>query len=857
MTRTRTGTNNVNDEDDNDNDKGYSNTDNDNSKDHDTVPTAAGPSTAAASAAAPTHNIILIVGACGLDRLVTVSQYPPADAKVRTTAYGEVGGGNAANTAHCLSLLLSSVIQPPNGWNSNLKDHDHNHDHDYNHNHDHDLQNKEQENGTNENNKDSADADDDKDDDRQHPLLGRLSLSSSSSSALSSRLPSSDDDNGGSSFWRIQLGTVIGDDAMGKIVQRELVEAQVELKSPLFQIKADTTTAFTTVIVESNNTQQDPTRTCFHTPGSCGELNLGQVQHDVPNFEMAALLENVAHVHSDSRHLDVAYAIARCARAKGISVSLDVEKDRHNVYLDRLLPLSTIIFTNAHQIEAYLHRLGNDFERHKNQYVRSCPTPTLQISRDPDDKEECGGWWEHPEFLLQVLQPSLFCTHWYRHSQIGKEIVITKGRQGSVHIKCETITEDDDERRAQAKIRNRITVAAIRTDSSSSSSSSSRTQSPLDQDCTTTILSAAHEYTEEATWNNRKHSSSESANVRSSTQRTIRAVYTMTFMGASHDIVEDIIDTTGAGDAYCGAYLAATCSNSTQNNNGGMWHQTGDRMRLAAWVAGRKLGCPGARLGMPLLHEIQQRLGRSPRHVRQRLRDLVGAFEFEVHDEHDKRTSSSNTRSSLSGMTKTIDARLDWDDRIGIQDQFTLDEKGWKVPVYWRSTPHGAGLFSNETITAGTVLRRGIRGVNLQEFTSRADIDNFCRSSGGTDGKRSDSPRSRKKAKLEYVKDYLWGFSTATDDRGYAVNSKNGATSDDDRFFGLWIPGNGLNHNEHPNTVYRATPDGIDLVALVDIRPDDELFDDYRRHGTASDWLKEFATIHNVTLNFADCNDFV
>ena len=98
---------------------------------------------------------------------------------------------------------------------------------------------------------------------------------------------------------------------------------------------------------------------------------------------------------------------------------------------------------------------------------------------------------------------------------------------------------------------------------------------------------------------------------------------------------------------------------------------------------------------------------------------------------------------------------------------------------------------------------------------------------------------------------------TYTDDRGYAVNSKNDATSDDDRFFGLWIPGNGLNHNEHPNTVYRATPDGIDLVALVDIRPDDELFDDYRRHGTSSDWLKEFATIHNVTLNFADCNDFV
>ena len=217
--------------------------------------------------------------------------------------------------------------------------------------------------------------------------------------------------------------------------------------------------------------------------------------------------------------------------------------------------------------------------------------------------------------------------------------------------------------------------------------------------------------------------------------------------------------------------------------------------------------------------------------------------------------------SHSKGMANTLDARLDWDDRIGIQDQFTLEEKGWTVPVDWRSTPHhGVGVFSTDTIKAGTVLRRGILGVNLQEFTSRADIEALCRRSGGTEGERGDNrPRSSSQAKLEYVTDYLWGFSTATDHRGYAIKADNGATSsdDDDRFFGMWIPGNGLNHHETPNTVYRATPDGIDLVALVDVRPDDELVDDYRRHGTASEWLKEFATLHNVTLNFVDCNDFV
>ena len=43
--------------------------------------------------------VILLIGSCGLDRLLTVSNYPAADAKVRTTSYNEVGGGNSANTA--------------------------------------------------------------------------------------------------------------------------------------------------------------------------------------------------------------------------------------------------------------------------------------------------------------------------------------------------------------------------------------------------------------------------------------------------------------------------------------------------------------------------------------------------------------------------------------------------------------------------------------------------------------------------------------------------------------------------------------------------------------------------------------
>lgn len=52
--------------------------------------------------------VILVIGACALDRILAVESYPKADAKVRSTSYHEMGGGNAANTATACSLLASS-----------------------------------------------------------------------------------------------------------------------------------------------------------------------------------------------------------------------------------------------------------------------------------------------------------------------------------------------------------------------------------------------------------------------------------------------------------------------------------------------------------------------------------------------------------------------------------------------------------------------------------------------------------------------------------------------------------------------------------------------------------------------------
>jgi hypothetical protein len=56
------------------------------------------------------EKVVLVVGSCGMDRLLSVQTYPSPDAKVRTTSYHEIGGGNAANTAYAMAFLSHAAF---------------------------------------------------------------------------------------------------------------------------------------------------------------------------------------------------------------------------------------------------------------------------------------------------------------------------------------------------------------------------------------------------------------------------------------------------------------------------------------------------------------------------------------------------------------------------------------------------------------------------------------------------------------------------------------------------------------------------------------------------------------------------
>jgi SET domain len=211
----------------------------------------------------------------------------------------------------------------------------------------------------------------------------------------------------------------------------------------------------------------------------------------------------------------------------------------------------------------------------------------------------------------------------------------------------------------------------------------------------------------------------------------------------------------------------------------------------------------------------------------------------------------------LDILYRNSDVRI-WSNRRVLQDQFSLRDKGWHVDVVWNMTPqYGIAVYANQDIARGTVVRTGYLHKNLIPLASVEAIESFC---GGPWNSDQTSPLYQQR--LQYVQDYLWGYypTSSTDERGYPRETEHGAM--DARFFGMWIPGNGLNHNNNANTVYRDLPggpfqQGLQLVALTDIAKGEELFDDYRRHGTAPLWLRRFAQDKNITLNFADCNGFV
>lgn len=94
--------------------------------------------------------------------------------------------------------------------------------------------------------------------------------------------------------------------------------------------------------------------------------------------------------------------------------------------------------------------------------------------------------------------------------------------------------------------------------------------------------------------------------------------YTVHNTGVMSDV--DVADTTGAGDAFIGAFILTQLMSKSPKD----FIQFG--LEFGAWVGGKKLGGPGARSALPGGADVDNELGRTKEEVQGRLRTIIKPF---------------------------------------------------------------------------------------------------------------------------------------------------------------------------------------------------------------------------------------
>lgn len=211
---------------------------------------------------------------------------------------------------------------------------------------------------------------------------------------------------------KLKFISKVGADTVGQQLMEELEKVNVDTTSPLMKRgPVGSTTSFTSIIVS----EEEHTRTCIHTPGTCGELTMD----DVGSVDMDEVFENVIHLHSDARHTRVALFLAGEARRRRITVSCDSEKDRNTKDLDELMKVSDILFTNSNYLGPYLQRLESELEAARDESRRkSLPNPATTAG------EEISKNFDTIETITKSLTPSAFYSRWY--SQMKKQVIVTQ-----------------------------------------------------------------------------------------------------------------------------------------------------------------------------------------------------------------------------------------------------------------------------------------------------------------------------------------------------------------------------------------------------------------------------------------------
>jgi len=338
--------------------------------------------------------------------------------------------------------------------------------------------------------------------------------------------------------------TKIGDDSHGALVRRDFAAAGVDTSEVV--VASD---GAPTLLVYVIADQQTATRTCIAAPPKA------EVEPHEVLAKRDALLDGAALVHLDSRHTAAAVALAAEANRRGVPVAVDVEKDRPP-HLQTLLPLCDLVFTNE-----------------------SFPVAFFGSGEDGDGD---GDEDDSSDDMLRTLRSM---TRFFGPGSRTSVVVTTRGEHGALLV------------------RKRGTPPSPSSSSSSTQSSRPPTTSckgAVDRQLVNALCGPLnvqrHVLAGSQTLQLRPAAASSGTDDPDS---DADAAYDVLSCSAWPLQPGDLVDSTGAGDAFIGGFLSAWVTGLGDDAS---------CLALATTVAAAKLRKKGAREGLPTAEEVNGRI---------------------------------------------------------------------------------------------------------------------------------------------------------------------------------------------------------------------------------------------------------
>mmetsp|Transcript_24973 Transcript_24973/g.36972 ORF Transcript_24973/g.36972 Transcript_24973/m.36972 type:complete len:439 (-) Transcript_24973:233-1549(-) len=367
----------------------------------------------------------------------------------------------------------------------------------------------------------------------------------------------------------VKLLSKVSSDQVGDRLVKELQDYGVDLSSPLF-IRSRGRNPVVTIIVTNSSPY---TRTCMFDAGTVGTLTIP----DLNNADLNAAFENLMHIHSDTRHTDVALSLIQMAKrrtAVPVTVSVDAERDRCTQDFDDLIDLSDLVFTNEHLMQPILIR---------------------RLGYNPFDFVE-GNDMQQFSFYFNVAMLCYCLT--FAHSigntscttAMAKELIVTRGEFGAVHCTMTSGSESPDISAMKIK-RPKHFMKAVQVSRN--------------------MIEIVHSTLSESTANAGTgifHSAG-------------KYEYIIHMVGPP--MITKVVDTNGAGDAFIAGYIVSRNCLDNDGSSEDAESRIVFNLQFASWVAGKKIGCTGARGGLPTVMEVEKELGNNFQKMAESLQKLT------------------------------------------------------------------------------------------------------------------------------------------------------------------------------------------------------------------------------------------